>query len=75
MDPDFISSCFIAIFFAILFLQSGIDKILDFDGNLKFLKTHFINTAFKNQVKLLLIIITFLEVNENISIFCFLIDL
>ena len=41
---------FISIFFSILFLQSGVDKLVDFKGNLKFLSTHFTNTIFKNRV-------------------------
>ncbi len=47
---------------AILFLQSGIDKIVDFKGNLEWLKGHFSKSIFKNMVKPLLIILTFLEV-------------
>ena len=52
---------FVSLFFAILFLQSGIDKIIAFTGNLNYFKDHFKNTFFKAQVKLLLIIITLLE--------------
>ena len=52
---------FISIFFSILFLQSGVDKLVDFKGNLKFLSTHFTNTIFKNSVCTLLYLITFLE--------------
>ena len=53
---------FVSFFFSILFLQSGLDKMLNFDGNLVYFKDHFKNTFFKNQVKLLLIFITILEV-------------
>ena len=53
---------FVSFFFTILFLQSGLDKILNFDGNLVYFKDHFKNTFFKNQVKLLLIFITILEI-------------
>jgi len=52
---------FVSIFFSILFLQSGVDKLVDFKGNLKFLSTHFTNTIFKNSVCTLLYLITFLE--------------
>ena len=52
---------FISVFFSILFLQSGLDKIISFSANLNYFKDHFKNTFFKNQVKFLLIIITFLE--------------
>lgn len=52
---------FVSLFFAILFLQSGIDKIISFSGNLAYFKDHFKKTLFRNQVKFLLVIITFLE--------------
>jgi putative oxidoreductase len=52
---------FVSLFFAILFLQSGIDKIISFSGNLTYFKDHFKKTFFRNQVKFLLVIITFLE--------------
>ena len=52
---------FISAFFSILFLQSGLDKIISFSDNLNYFKDHFKNTFFKNQVKFLLLIITFLE--------------
>ena len=35
-----------SIFFAIVFFQSGIDKIIDRKGNLKFFENHFKNTLF-----------------------------
>ena len=52
---------FVSLFFAILFLQSGIDKIISFSGNLAYFKDHFKNSFLRNQVKFLLVIITFLE--------------
>jgi hypothetical protein len=56
-----ISLLFISIFFSILFLQSGLDKIIDFSGNLNYFKTHFENSILKKWTRFLLIIITFLE--------------
>ena len=56
-----ISLLFISIFFSILFLQSGLDKIIDFRGNVNYFKTHFANSIFKKWTRSLLIIITFLE--------------
>tara|TARA_B100000902_G_C27268889_1_gene895184 strand:+ start:613 stop:1080 length:468 start_codon:yes stop_codon:yes gene_type:complete len=52
---------FISLFFSILFLQSGIDKLISFQGNLNYFQDHFKNTFFRNQVKYLLLVITFLE--------------
>ena len=42
------------VFLVITFLQSGIDKITDWKGNLGWLKGHFAETPFKNMVHLLL---------------------
>lgn len=51
----------VSLFFGILFLQSGIDKIVSFSGNFTYFQDHFKNTFLKNQVKFLLIFITLLE--------------
>ena len=48
-------------FFAILFLQSGIDKIMDRRGNLDWLTGHFAKSPLAGTVPLLLGIITILE--------------
>ncbi|MGC2627604.1 MAG: hypothetical protein WA269_12265 [Candidatus Udaeobacter sp.] len=53
---------FASAFLAILFLQSGIDKIVDRRGNLEWLKGHFAKSPFVGVVPLLLISITILEV-------------
>lgn len=50
-----------AAFLAILFLQSGIDKITDWKGNLSWLSEHFKNSPLKNMVPVNLGIITVLE--------------
>lgn len=44
----------ILLFLIVTFLQSGIDKILDWNGNLSFIKSHFSNSPLKNMVPLLL---------------------
>ena len=48
-------------FLAILFLQSGIDKILDRKGNLGWLTGHFAKSPLAGMVPLLLLIITMME--------------
>ncbi len=48
-------------FLAILFLQSGIDKIVDRRGNLEWLKGHFVKSPFAGIVPVLLTTITILE--------------
>ncbi|MDX1905062.1 MAG: DoxX family protein [Thermonemataceae bacterium] len=52
----------IAAFLAILFLQSGIDKVVDWKGNLGWLKGHFSQTFLKNQVPFLLATVTLTEI-------------
>ena len=51
----------ISAFFAILFLQSGIDKVLDRRGNLEWLTGHFAKSPLAGMVPLLLGIITIME--------------
>ena len=57
-----ITKVLLATFFAILFLQSGIDKITDYAGNLSWLTGHFGKSPLKNIVPMMLITITILEV-------------
>ncbi len=52
----------ILLFLIVTFLQSGIDKIMDWKGNLDFIKGHFANSPLKNMVPLLLSIILIIEV-------------
>ena len=52
----------ILMFLAITFLQSGIDKISDWNGNLTFLKEHFSKTFLRKSVPLMLGIILFGEI-------------
>src|SRR6185436_7890926 len=49
-------------FLAILFLQSGIDKVVDRRGNLEWLKGHFAKSPLAGLVPLLVTIITILEI-------------
>jgi hypothetical protein len=51
-----------AAFLAILFLQSGIDKVVDRRGNLEWLKGHFAKSPLAGLVSALLIAITILEI-------------
>ncbi len=50
------------IFLIITFLQSGIDKILDWKNNLSWLKGHFAHTALKKLVPALLVTLLLAEV-------------
>jgi len=53
---------FVSAFLAILFLQSGIDKVVDRRGNLEFLQGHFAKSPLSGIVPLLVTLITILEV-------------
>jgi len=52
----------VSLFLAILFLQSGIDKIVDRQGNLEWLKGHFAKSPLAGFVPLMVTAITVLEV-------------
>jgi len=54
------------LFLIITFLQSGIDKLTDWKGNLSFIKGHFKNSPLKNQVPLLLAIILVTEIAASV---------
>ncbi len=49
------------LFMIITFLQSGIDKLFDWKGNLGWLKGHFKNTPLKNMVPMLLATVLIVE--------------
>ena len=57
----YITQIFASAFLAILFLQSGIDKIVDRRGNLEWLTGHFAKSPLAGIVPVLLIAITILE--------------
>jgi len=54
-------------FFAILFIQSGFDKIFDRKGNLEWMGPHFAKSAFKNLVPVLLSVLTLLEIASGLG--------
>ncbi len=49
-----VASFFVLLFLAITFIQSGYDKIFDWEANVNWLKSHFKNTILKNHVPLAL---------------------
>ncbi len=52
---------------AILFLQSGLDKVIDWKGNLEWLIGHFSKSPLKNQVPILLGTVTIVEIAAGIA--------
>lgn len=63
---DYAPELILLLFLTITFLQSGLDKITDWKGNIGWLKGHFAKTLFKNSIPLLLGIILVLEVFTGI---------
>ncbi len=58
----YLTQIFGSVFLAILFLQSGIDKVIDYRGNLEWLRGHFAKSPLAGVVPILLTAITLLEV-------------
>ncbi len=56
----------ILLFLIVTFLQSGIDKILDWQGNLGFIKEHFKDSPLGSFVPLLLAKILVMEVAAGV---------
>ena len=54
-----------AAFLGILFLQSGIDKVVDRRGNLEWLKGHFAKTPLTRMVPLMVTALTILEISAG----------
>ena len=53
-------------FLAILFLQSGMDKIIDFRGNQGYLTQHFANSPLRGVVTPMLVTLTIVEVSAGV---------
>jgi len=62
----YLMQIFASVFLAILFLQSGIDKIVDRRGNLEWLSGHFAKSPLAGIVPALLICITILEIAAGV---------
>jgi hypothetical protein len=62
----YLMQIFIAAFLAILFLQSGIDKIVHRRGNLEWLQGHFAKSPLAGTVPALLTAITILEIAAGV---------
>ena len=66
IDPKTSVQFLATAFLAILFLQSGWDKILDWKGNLDWLKGHFANSLLSGLVPVLLGTITLFEMMAGV---------
>jgi uncharacterized membrane protein YphA (DoxX/SURF4 family) len=61
-EATYLMQIFASAFLAVLFLQSGIDKVIDRRGNLEWLEGHFAKSPLAGVVTVLLTAITILEV-------------
>ena len=61
LDINVMTTVCVALFWAIIFLQSALDKVFDFKGNLEWLTGHFEKTPLNGTVKPALITITIFE--------------
>lgn len=66
LELEFVLQVLASAFFAILFLQSGIDKVVDHTNNLDWLKGHFKATPLAGFVPFMLLTLTILEVAAGI---------
>jgi hypothetical protein len=53
-------------FLAVLFLQSGLDKLIDRQGNLDWLEQHFANSPLAGMVAMMLSVVTAVEVGAGV---------
>ena len=65
-EATYLMQIFASAFLAILFLQSGIDKVVDRRGNLEWLKGHFAKSPLARVVPILVTIITVLELTAGV---------
>lgn len=57
----------VASFLGVLFLQSGLDKIFDYKGNLSWLTEYFSKTPLRNIVPLLVLLIIAIEMLAGLA--------
>lgn len=61
----YVLQALVSAFLAILFLQSGIDKVVDRRGNLEYLKQHFAESPLAGTVTPMVTVITILELTAG----------
>ena len=66
MIPEKIAFLLVLVFFLIVFIQSGLDKIFDYKGNLNFLKDLLKIYFSPTLIELALISVTILELTSGI---------
>lgn len=64
-SPILIANLATGLLLTILFLQSGLDKVFDWGGNISWLKGHFSKTIFRNMVPAMTATITLVELSAG----------
>ena len=72
-DPMIVGHIAITAFLSIVFLQSGIDKVVDWGGNLEWLESHFSKSFLGGFVKPMLATLTLAEIATGLMSACALI--
>jgi diacylglycerol kinase len=62
---SFILQVLVSAFLAVLFLQSGIDKVVDRSGNREYLNAHFARSPLAGTVGPMFLVITILEISAG----------
>jgi putative oxidoreductase len=66
-DPAALARLFVTAFFAVVFLQSAADKLLDRSGNIAYFSDHFKNSPFPPEaIPLLFWILTSIEATAGV---------
>src|SRR5215475_3116119 len=67
MSPELIGRFLVTAFFAVVFLQSALDKLTDAQGNLEYLQSHFTNSPFPpDMVRTMFRVLTALETTAGV---------
>jgi hypothetical protein len=66
IEPQTVILIFTGLFFSILFIQSGLDKVLNWKSELDFNKEHFGKTMVKPFIPLMFTLLTGMELSSGI---------
>jgi len=61
-----VASILVLVLLAVTFIQSGYDKVMDWKGNIEFLKEHFKHTSLKKHISLALLHVLVFELISGI---------
>jgi uncharacterized membrane protein YphA (DoxX/SURF4 family) len=65
MQPDAIARFLVTAFFAVVFLQSALDKLFDRQGNVDYFADHFKSSPVASLVPLLFWVLTLIELSAG----------